>query len=82
MRYGKKPEGMGGEDWTVECQARYIARAMKQGRNSVERGGIFEEQHKRFPAVTKERVAEIWREGVPMPDKPDAPDGQTNTGQK
>ncbi len=77
MRYGVKPGGMTDAAWTVECQNRYVARAMKQGRDKTERGSIFAQWQKRLPGITRERVAEIWRQGVPVPDKPVAPDGQS-----
>ncbi|GEK46535.1 hypothetical protein HPA02_08180 [Bisbaumannia pacifica] len=67
MLYGVKPEGMTAADWTVECQCRHVAREMRRGRNSTERGAIFDRWQKQLPAVTRARVGEIWREGVPMP---------------
>lgn len=67
MQYGVNPEGMTPEEWTTECQCRFVARKMREGRNSVARGAIFEEWQRKLPAVSKARVAEIWREGVPMP---------------
>lgn len=67
MQYGVKPEGMPDADWDIECQCRMVAREMKQGRDRASRGAIFEKWQKVFPAVTRERVAEIWQEGAPMP---------------
>ncbi|MGM0783880.1 MAG: hypothetical protein ACQEUM_07195 [Pseudomonadota bacterium] len=77
MQYGVKPKGMTLEDWDIECQCRMIAREMRQGRDKAERAAIFERWQKALPAVSKARVAEIWRQGVPMPvDKVDAADKQ------
>jgi len=67
MEYGKRPEGMSEAEWLVECQCRLVAREMKQGRDKVERGAIFSRWQQRLPAVTRERVSQIWREGVPTP---------------
>jgi len=67
MQYGVRPEGMSDADWTIECQCRLVAREMKAGRDKVERGHIFSRWQQRLPAVTRERVSQIWREGVPMP---------------
>ncbi len=67
MHYGQRPEGMGEEAWKLECQCRHVAREMKAGCNSTERGAIFDRWQRILPAVTKKRVSEIWREGVPMP---------------
>lgn len=67
MQYGVRPEGMSDADWTIECQCRLVAREMKQGRDKMERGRIFSRWQQRLPAVTRERVSQIWREGVPMP---------------
>ena len=67
MQYGVKPDGMSPEEWTAECQCRHVAREMKQGRDKVERGAIFSRWQQRLPAVTRERVSQIWREGVPTP---------------
>lgn len=67
MAYGEKPERMTAAAWTVECQNRHVAREMRRGRNSTERGAIFERWQKQLLAVTRARVGEIWREGVPMP---------------
>ena len=69
MIYGQRPEGMSPEAWTVECQCRHVAREMRAGRTRQARAAIFEEWKKRLPGITKERVGEIWREGVPMPGK-------------
>jgi len=67
MRYGVKPEGMTPEEWTIECQCRFVAREMKAGRDRQARGAIFDQWQKRLPGISKERVGQIWREGVPMP---------------
>ena len=77
MQYGVKPEGMSDADWTVETQCRFVARKMREGRNRSARLAIFEEWQRKLPAVSKARVAEIWREGVPMPaDKVDKADSE------
>lgn len=68
MRYGHRPPEMSLEDWTIECQCRHIAREMRQVRGIQARRGVFERWAKKMPGVSKDRVAEIWREGVPMPD--------------
>ncbi|MDX1466858.1 MAG: hypothetical protein R3215_14255 [Halomonas sp.] len=67
MRYGKRPEGMDDGEWLIECQCRHVAREMRAGRDRTQRGAIFEQWQKRLPAISKARVAEIWRAGVPMP---------------
>ena len=67
MQYGVRPEGMSDADWTIECQCRLVAREMKAGRTRQARAAIFEEWKKRLPGISKERVGQIWREGVPMP---------------
>lgn len=78
MQYGVRPEGMDDAQWLVECQCRTVARAMKAGRDKAERGAIFEQWKKIVPGITRERVAEIWREGVPMPvDRVDAVNKQS-----
>lgn len=67
MQYGVKPERMSNAEWLIEAQCRHVARQMQQGRNSAERGAIFNKWQSLLPGVTKERVGQIWREGVPMP---------------
>lgn len=69
MIYGQRPEGMSDAEWTLEAQCRHVAREMLAGRTRQARAAIFEEWKKRLPGITKERVGEIWREGVPMPGK-------------
>lgn len=69
VTYGEKPEGMNEADWLIECQCRHVARAMKAGRTRGERLAIYERWKKRLPGISKERVGEIWRQGVPMPDQ-------------
>ena len=78
MIYGQRPEGMTPEEWTIECRCRMVAREMRKGRNRSARLAIFEEWQKRLPAVSKARVAEIWREGVPMPGNGNATTKATN----
>lgn len=63
MRYGQRPEGMSEREWFVECQCRHVAREMHKGRDRAARLAIFEKWQKALPAVTKERAAQIWREG-------------------
>ncbi|WP_299231690.1 hypothetical protein [uncultured Halomonas sp.] len=67
MIYGQRPESMTPEEWTIETQCRFVARKMREGRNRSARLAIFEEWQRKLPAITKERVAEIWKQGVPMP---------------
>ena len=67
MIYGQRPDGMTDAEWTVETQCRHVAREMRKGKTSAARGAIFDEWQKILPAVTKQRVGEIWRSGVPMP---------------
>lgn len=69
MQYGKRPEGMSDADWDIECQCRMVAREMKRGRDKAARGQIFEQWKKIVPGITRERVAEIWRQGAPMPTR-------------
>jgi len=69
MRYGVRPDGMSDAEWTLECQNRHAAREMVRGKSSSAMRGIFEEWQKILPEVTKQRVFEIWRAGVPMPAK-------------
>ena len=67
MIYGQRPEGMTDAEWTLEAQCRHVAREMKAGRTQSARLAIFEQWQKRLPGISKERVGQIWREGVPMP---------------
>lgn len=71
MIYGQRPDGMSDADWQIECQCRHVARELQQGRDRVQRGEIFEKWQKAFPSITKARVAEIWKRGVPMPGRND-----------
>lgn len=72
MQYAKRPEGMDDADWDIECQCRMVAREMKTCRDRADRGQIFEQWKVIVPGITRERVAAIWKEGVPMPaDKVD-----------
>lgn len=72
MQYGVRPEGMDDAQWLVECQCRTVARAMKAGRDKVARGQIFDQWQKSLPGISKQRVAQIWRDGVPMPSNEQA----------
>lgn len=67
MIYGQRPDGMTDEAWMTETQCRHVAREMRQGRNKQQRLAIFDRWQQTFPEISKARVAEIWREGVPMP---------------
>ncbi|WP_250061780.1 hypothetical protein [Halomonas gemina] len=62
MIYGQRTEGMGDHAWLVECRCRHAAREMKAGRDKASRGAIFEQWQTITPGITRERVAEIWRE--------------------
>lgn len=74
-RYWPDGRPVGGEngyppeyrEWTVECQCRHVARLASQARTAGARGAILREWQQKLPGVTRERVAEIWRQGVPMP---------------
>lgn len=67
MIYGKRPSGMSDAEWMIECQCRYVARRMKEGATRQARLAIYEQWQKAMPGVRKARVAEIWKQGVPMP---------------
>lgn len=67
MQYGVKPEGMTWADWDIECQCRMVAREMRAARDKAARTAIFEQWQAIVPGITRERVAQIWRQGVPMP---------------
>lgn len=67
MTYGQRPEGMDDGQWLIECQCRHVAREAMVARDRTERAAIFEQWKRITPGITKERVAQIWREGVPMP---------------
>ncbi|WP_322528965.1 hypothetical protein R5R73_04820 [Salinicola sp. LHM] len=60
IEYGVKPEGMSDGDWTLECQARMVAR-MTLDVSATERQQIME-QWSKLPGVTPKRVMEIHQE--------------------
>lgn len=67
MTYGQRPDGMSDADWQVETQCRHVARELRKGRDRHARAAIFDRWQAAFPSVTKERVTEIWKQGVPVP---------------
>lgn len=67
MQYGVRPEGMSDEAWTIECQNRHVARLASQASGKRERVAILQKWQQILPEVSRDRVVEIWRQGVPMP---------------
>lgn len=60
IEYGIKPDGMSDSDWTLECQARMVARLTLDA-SAAEQQKIME-QWSKLPGVTPKRVMEIREE--------------------